>query len=57
MEGLRVVPVVQRQTPNRRLNLGVVWKTVTEDISPLKQVVEQILQEMDDNKQNPTEED
>lgn len=37
------------------VNLGVVWKTVTEDISPLKQVVEQILQELD-NKQNPTEE-
>lgn len=37
------------------VNLGVVWKTVTEDIPPLKQVVEQILQELD-NTQNPTEE-
>lgn len=37
------------------VNLGVVWKTVTEDIPPLKQVVEQILQGLD-NKQNPTEE-
>lgn len=37
------------------VNLGVVWKTVTEDIPPLKQVVEHILQELD-NKQNPTEE-
>lgn len=25
------------------VNLGVVWKTVTEDISPLKKVVEQML--------------
>ena len=38
------------------VNLGVVWKTVTEDISPLKKVVEQILDEMDNN-QNPAEED
>ena len=38
------------------VNLGVVWKTVTEDISPLKKVVEQILRELDNN-QNPTEED
>ena len=38
------------------VNLGVVWKTVTEDISPLKNVVEQILRELDNN-QNPAEED
>ncbi len=29
------------------VNLGVVWKTVTEDVSPLKKVVEQILRELD----------
>lgn len=29
------------------VNLGVVWKTVTEDVLPLKAVVEQILKEMD----------
>ena len=28
------------------VNLGVVWKTVTEEISPLKKVVEQILTKM-----------
>ena len=32
------------------VKLGVVWKTVTEDISPLKKAVEQILIEIDAGK-------
>ncbi len=34
------------------VNLRVVWKTVTEDISPLKKVVEQILEEMHNGTSN-----
>lgn len=34
------------------INLEVVWKTVTEDILPLKQVVERILHDMDNKNED-----